>query len=199
MIQAWNVKTGKPAWQVDLNVHSNRMGDIAGCTDGKTMYFTAGVGDYKLQPGRRREARRWRSRPTPARSSGVPPTRSARPARCSWATGCCLNEYFGDLSCVSAADGKPLWRRKTGGYDRFSVGADFLVMRGYGGHGIKVRLDDGKDYPGCEELGGETHACGAVALTPNYSFAITLAGLNVREVQTGKLLWRSPGFAPAPA
>jgi len=82
------------------------------------------------------------------------------------------------------------------GYDRFSIGADFLVTRGYGGHGIKVRLEDGKDYPGCRELGGETHACGAVALTPNYSFAITLAGLNVREVQTGKLLWRSPGFAP---
>ena len=85
------------------------------------------------------------------------------------------------------------------GYDQFSIGAHFLVMRGDGGHGIKVRLDDGEDYPGCQELGGENHACGAVALTPNYSFAITLAGLNVREVQTGKLLWRSSGFAPAPA
>jgi len=52
-----------------------------------------------------------------------------------------LNEYFGDLTCVSAADGKPLWKRKTGGYDRVSVGADFLVMRGHGGHGIKVRLE----------------------------------------------------------
>ena len=51
MIQAWDVETGKPAWQVDLNVHSNRVGDIAGCTDGKTMYFTAGVGDYKLDTG----------------------------------------------------------------------------------------------------------------------------------------------------
>jgi hypothetical protein len=38
-----------------------------------------------------------------------------------------LNEYFGDLTCVSAADGKPLWKRKTGGYDRFSIRADFLV------------------------------------------------------------------------
>jgi hypothetical protein len=35
-----------------------------------------------------------------------------------------------------------------------------------------------------------------VALTPNCSFAITLAGLNVRDVQTGSLLWHSPGFAP---
>ena len=34
-----------------------------------------------------------------------------------------------------------------------SVGADFLVMRGYGGHGAKIRLDDGKDYPNCKQLG----------------------------------------------
>ncbi len=48
---------------------------------------------------------------------------------------------------MSPADGKLLWKRTAGGYTRFSVGADFLVMRGYGGHGVKVRLDDGKDYP----------------------------------------------------
>jgi outer membrane protein assembly factor BamB len=195
-IKAWEAATGKPAWQVDLNVHSNRVGDSAGCTDGKIMYFTAGVGDYKLQNGEKKggeavaiEAKTgkvlWRS--TDPFGSTYPVLAGAR---------LLLNEYFGDLTCVSAADGKPLWKRKTGGYDRFSVGADFLVMRGYGGHGIKVRLEDGRDYPRCRELGGETHACGAVALTPNYSFAITLAGLNVRDVQTGNLLWHSPGFAP---
>jgi outer membrane protein assembly factor BamB len=196
MIKAWNVETGKAVWQVDMNVSSNRVGDIAGCTDGKAMYFTAGVGDYKLEKGEKKggeavaiEAKTgkvlWRS--TDPFGSTYPVLAGDR---------LLLNEYFGDLSCVSAADGKLLWKRKTEGYSRFSVGADFLVMRGYGGHGAKVRLEDGKDYPGCEELGGETHACGAVALTPNCSFAITLAGLNVREVQTGKLLWHSPGFAP---
>jgi outer membrane protein assembly factor BamB len=196
MIQAWHVKTGRPAWQVDLNVHSKRVGDIAGCTDGERMYFTAGVGDYKLEKGEKKggetvaiEAKTgkvlWRSADT--FGSTYPVLAGDR---------LLLNEYFGDLSCVSAANGKPLWKRRTWGYDRFSLGADYLVMRGYGGHGTKVRLEDGKDYPGCEELGGETHACGAVALTPNYSFAITLAGLNVREVQTGKLLWHSSGFAP---
>ena len=53
-IKAWHAETGKPAWQVDLNVHSNRVGDIAGCTDGKVMYFTAGVGDYKLEKGEKK-------------------------------------------------------------------------------------------------------------------------------------------------
>ena len=196
MIKAWNVETGKPAWQVDLSLDGNRVGDIAGCTDGRVMYFTAGAGDYKLRPGEKKggeavaiEAQTgkvlWRS--TDPFGSTYPVLAGDR---------LLLNEYFGNLSCVSAADGKLLWKRKTGGYSRFSVGPDFLVMRGYGGHGAKVRLEDGKDYPDCEELGGDTHACGAVALTPEFSFAITLGGLNVREVRTGKLLWESPGFAP---
>ena len=55
---------------------------------------------------------------------------------------------------------------------------------------------DGKDYPNCKELGGPTHACSSVALTPYYSFAITVGGLNVRDVRTGELAWLSPGFAP---
>ena len=32
MIQAWEAATGKPAWQVDLKVHSNRIGDIGGAS-----------------------------------------------------------------------------------------------------------------------------------------------------------------------
>jgi outer membrane protein assembly factor BamB len=100
------------------------------------------------------------------------------------------------LQCISPADGKLLWKRPASGYTRFSVGSDFIVMRGYGGHGSKVRLEDGKDYPDCKELGGQTHACGSVALTPNLAFAITVGGLNVRDVKTGALLWQSPGFAP---
>jgi hypothetical protein len=107
-----------------------------------------------------------------------------------------LNEYFGDLSCVSAADGKVFWKRKSGGYDHVSAGPDYLVLRGYGGHGFKLRLEDGKDDTKVEELGGEGHSCGQVALTPACSFAITVGGLHVRDVRTGKLLWRSPGFAP---
>ena len=100
------------------------------------------------------------------------------------------------LQCVSPADGKLLWKRPASSYSRFSVGSDFIVMRGYGGHGSKIRLEDGKDYPNCKELGGTTHACSSVALTPNLAFAITVGGLNVRDVKTGELLWLSPGFAP---
>src|SRR5262249_40932020 len=106
-----------------------------------------------------------------------------------------LNEG-GSLHCITPADGKLLWKRPASGYTLFSVGSDFLVMRGYGGHGAKIRLEDGKDYPNCKELGGATHACSSVALTPNLAFAITVGGLNVRDIRTGELLWLSPGFAP---
>ena len=46
-IQAWDAVTGKPAWHVELNVAGNRAGSIAGCTDGKIMYFTAGAGEWQ--------------------------------------------------------------------------------------------------------------------------------------------------------
>jgi outer membrane protein assembly factor BamB len=106
-----------------------------------------------------------------------------------------LNED-GALKCVAPDDGSLRWKRTASGYTRFSVGDDFLVMRGYGGHGVKVRLDDGKDYVGCKELGGPTHACSSVALTQKLAFAVTVGGLNVRDVRTGELLWLSPGFPP---
>ena len=195
ILQAWDAATGKPAWQVELNVAGNRSGSIGGCTDGKVMYFTAGAGEWQ-----------WKQEGDKQRGEAI--ALEARTGKVLWRT----NERFGSsypvlagdrlllndqgLHCVSATDAALLWKRPAPGYTRFSVGADFLVMRGYGGHGAKVRLDDGKDYPNCRELGGDTHGCSPVALTPEYSFAITVGGLNVRDVKTGTLLWRSPGFAP---
>lgn len=194
-IQAWDATTGKPAWHVDLNVSGNRAGSIAGCTDGTVMYFTAGAGLWQ-----------WKQEGDKERGEVV--AIDAKSGKVLWRS----HERFGatypvldgerlflngdGLHCVSPADGKLLWKREAPGYTRFSVGSDFLVMRGYGGHGVKLRLDDGKDYPNCRELGGETHSCSPVALTPRFAFAATVGGLNVRDTKSGELLWRSPGFAP---
>jgi outer membrane protein assembly factor BamB len=195
MIEAWDAETGKSAWQVELNVSGNRAGAIAGCTDGKTMYFTAGA-----------EAWQWKQEGDTKRGEVV--ALDAKTGAVRWRThdvfGATYPVLEGDrlflnsdgLHCVSPADGHLLWKRSAPGFTRFSVADDFLVMRGYGGHGVKVRLDDGKDYPNCRELGGETHSCSPVALTPRYAFAATVGGLNVRDVKNGELLWRSPGFAP---
>ncbi len=160
------------------------------------MYFTAGVGDYKLGPGDKKggEAVAIESRTGKALWRSTDPFASISPILMG--NRLLLNEYFGDLSCVSAADGKVLWKRKSGGHDHVSAGPDYLVLRGYGGHGFKVRLEDGKEVREVEELGGEGHACGEVALTPECGFAITVGGLHVRDVRSGRPLWRSPGFAP---
>jgi len=194
-IQAWDADTGKASWHIELNVAGNRAGSIAGCTDGKVMYFTAGAGAWQ-----------WKQEGDKKRGEVV--AVDAASGKILWRS----HELFGAtypvldgerlflngdaLYCVAPKDGTLLWKRTGAGYTRFSVADDFLVMRGYGGHGAKVRVDDGKDYPNCRELGGETHSCSPVALTPRYAFATTVGGLNVRDVKTGELLWRSPGFAP---
>jgi outer membrane protein assembly factor BamB len=195
IVEAWDAGTGKPAWRVELNVSGNRAGSIAGCTDGTTMYFTAGAGEWQ-----------WKQEGEKKRGEAV--AIDAKTGKVRWRThdvfGATYPVLDGDrlflngdgLHCVSPKDGAILWKRNAPGYTRFSVGSDFLVMRGYGGHGVKLRLDDGKDYPNCREIGGETHSCSPVALTPRYAFAATVGGLNVRDVQKGELLWRSPGFAP---
>jgi outer membrane protein assembly factor BamB len=201
VVQAWDAETGKPAWQVELNVAGNRAGSLAGTTDGQTMYFTAGA-----------EAWQWKQEGDKQRGETVAIDAATGAVR--WRSNerfgvsypvlagdrLLLAEYGSGLHCVSAKDGKPLWTAKSLAYfTRFSIGADYLVARGYGGSAMKVRLEDGKEFPGLVrggQLGGETHACGAVALTPNYSFAVTVGGLNVRDAETGALLWLSPGFAP---
>jgi outer membrane protein assembly factor BamB len=194
-VQAWDAATGKPAWHVELEVAGNRSGSIGGCTDGKTMYFTAGAGAWQ-----------WKQEGDKKRGEVV--AIDAATGKVLWRShdlfGTSYPVLDGDrlflnadgLHCVAPSDGKLLWKRAAPGYTRFSIGSDFLVMRGYGGHGVKLRLEDGKDYPNCRELGGDTHSCSPVALTPRYAFATTVGGLNVRDVKNGELLWRSPGFAP---
>jgi outer membrane protein assembly factor BamB len=196
VIQAWETASGKPAWRVELNVAGNRSGSIGGCTDGRVLYFTAGAGAWQ-----------WKQEGDRQRGEAV--AIEAATGKVLWRTGELFGESYpvltgdrlllnGDLlHCLSPKDGELLWKRRVpGNTSRFSIGPDYAVMRGYSGHGTKIRLADGADDPTCKELGGDTHACGAVALTPNYSFALTVGGLNVRDVRNGVLLWRSPGFAP---
>jgi outer membrane protein assembly factor BamB len=195
VVQAWDAATGKPAWQVELNVAGSRSGSIGGCTDGKVMYYTAGSGTW----GWKQEADKKRGE-----FVAIDPGTGKVLFRTHEVFGATYPVLVQDrlllnedgLHCVSPADGKLLWKRPAPGYTRFSVGSDFIVMRGYGGHGSKIRLADGTDYPNGKELGGTTHACSPVSLTPNLAFAITVGGLNVRDVKTGELLWLSPGFAP---
>jgi outer membrane protein assembly factor BamB len=196
VIEAWDAKTGKPAWQVELNVAGNRSGSVGGCTDGRVLYYTAGAGSWQWK----QEGEKQRGEFVAIEAeSGKVHHRSGERFGTSYPVLAGERLFLseeGNLQCVSPADFTLLWKRAAAGTTRYSVGSDFLVMRGYGGHGTKIRLTDGLDYPNCRELGGPTHACSSVALTPSVSFAITVGGLNVRDVKTGELLWQSKGFAP---
>jgi outer membrane protein assembly factor BamB len=199
VVEAWDAKTGQPAWSVEFNVNAG-LGGANGCAAGDTVYFTAGT-----------EA--WGWKPEGDRKRGEAAAIDAKTGSVLWRSnevfgsaspvlaggGLLLQEQSVGLRCVAPKDGKVLWKGGGGYFSRYSAGPDYLAARGYGGAAGRFRLDDGKEYPGLQkggQLGGDTHACGAVALTPSCSFAITVGGLNVRDAKTGALLWLSPGFAP---
>ncbi|MGQ9662073.1 MAG: outer membrane protein assembly factor BamB family protein [Kiritimatiellia bacterium] len=199
VVQAWDAATGETAWQVELNVSGNRAGALAGCTDGKVMYFTAGA-----------QAWQWKEEGDKQRGEAV--AIEAATGKVLWRSNeifgstypvlagdlLLLNDFAHALYCMNRRDWTIVWKMERSGHTRFSVGSDFIASRGYGGSAAKIKLADGKPYPGLVrggQLGGDAHACGAVVLTPALALAVTVAGLHVRDVQTGALLWLSPGFA----
>lgn len=204
LVQAWDAATGAPAWKVALNISGNRAASPDGCAAGDVVVFTAG-----------NEAWQWKS--DAGRKRGEAVAIDARTGDVLWrsnevfgSTGpvligdkLLLNEYQGRLRCVQASDGKVVWEnRSAAGQLMFTVGADLIVCRGYGGGAMCLTLADGKPFSFDKkfvkggQLGGDDHSCGAVVLTRSLSLAITVSGLNVRDLRTGALLWKSPGFAP---
>jgi len=199
VIQAWDAATGAEAWRVTMDVTPAHA--AGGCTDGKTMFFSAG-----------RE--KWGWKPEGARKRGELVAIDAASGKVIWKTNdrfssaslglsgsnLIVQEYPDALRCLSTADGSELWNGGQCGLTRLSIGPDFVAMRGYGGGADKRSLKNGSAATGLEKggnLGGLAHACGPVALTTGgLSLAISVSGLSVRDAVTGKLLWQSPGFAP---
>jgi outer membrane protein assembly factor BamB len=202
-VEAWDARTGAPAWSVELNVNPGMTAN--GCAAADVMYFSAG-------------AEQWNWKAVGDRQRGQTVAIDAKDGKVIWKTNelfaTCPPALFGGdrlfllefgdgpkcgVRAVSTKDGSLLWRGGRTGSSRISLGPDYAALRGYGGGAEKLSLSDGKGSPGLKpggQLGGDTHACGAVGLTPNCSYAITVGGLNVRDAKTGELLWLSPGFAP---
>jgi outer membrane protein assembly factor BamB len=204
IIQAWDVKDGKPAWKVELRITpklaKQKLRSTAGCRLGGVMFFSAGgMTDWAPKdryPGETVaiEARTgkvlWRSKEafTTAYS-----TLTARGDRLYALT------HAGPLQCLSAKDGKVLWKakRQFHSYQHGpSLGPDFMAVKGYSGGATRLSLKDGS--PQNVKLGGKGHTCSSVVLTASgVSLVATVGGLYVRESKDGKLLWLSPmGFAP---
>jgi len=195
VVQAWDAATGQPAWTVELNAPG---GDSFGVTDGKSFYYSAAAQYNGPRP-----------KGKPAETVAI----EAATGKVLWRTsdfasglqialkGECLYMFDSRTICISARDGTPVWTNGVqDGCGRYlSLGPDFYTLRGYGGGAGRAGLADGKPVPFKDrgaQLGGDAHACGPVALTPNLSVNVTVNGLHVRDAKTGALLWLSPGFAP---
>lgn len=105
------------------------------------------------------------------------------------------------MYCISAKDGKLKWEADKISYSHHpALGEDYFVVRGYGGHGVVRNLATGKPVirDKREVLGGcPDHACSPVLLTSGrLSYAVSSSGLYARDVDTGKIVWQSLGFAP---
>ncbi|PCJ61851.1 MAG: hypothetical protein COA79_06030 [Planctomycetota bacterium] len=192
-VEGWDAKTGKQLWQVKFNVNSDAPG---GSTDGKVFYYSSGREKWGWKP--KGDMKRGEVMSIDAKSGKV-----LMSSVDLFGTGntfirgnnLYLQEHAKGLHCINAKTFKPIWKGGSTHVKHFSLGSDFIVTRGYGGRAINFKILDGKATGGAQ-LGGATHSCGPVSLTPKYSFAITVGGLIVREIGTGKLLWQSPGFAP---
>jgi outer membrane protein assembly factor BamB len=111
------------------------------------------------------------------------------------------------MACLSAEDGSIVWEhdhRVDGRYRWFvdapSLGPDyFTVNNKYQGGALRWNLADGRPvgWPDATvQLWGPGHGCGSVVLTSEgAALSATINGLSAIDSKTGRLLWKSPGFA----
>jgi outer membrane protein assembly factor BamB len=201
VVQAWDARTGKPAWQVELDIQSNRaLRAPSGCALGDVMFFSGG-GMTDNDPKDRYPGETvaldaktgkvlWRTRDAFTTSYAALMARDER---------LYVVAYAGPMACLSARDGSVVWKgEREHNYWQHgaSLGPDFLAVKGYGGSATRYRLSDGKAQD--VKLGGTEHTCSSVVLTESgLSLVATVGGLYVRDMKTGELLWRSErGFAP---
>jgi outer membrane protein assembly factor BamB len=194
VIQAWDAATGTPAWEVEINASAE---NSFGASDGRVFYFSA-ANQYN---GARPKDKPGETVAIEAKSGKV----LWRSSEAASGLQISLKDdklylYDSRVTCVSAKDGAVIWKGIQDACGRYiSIGPDYYVLRGYAGHAWHGSLADGAAMRFSQrgaQLGGDCHACGPVALTPNLSINATVAGLHVRDAKTGGLVWLSPGFAP---
>ena len=201
-VQAWDARTGKALWKVKLESSGSSLEGPAGCSENGVMYFTGGGNGPKgagetvaIDPKTGRVL--WRTAKAWASQTGTPSIRGER----LFLPGA----YKLPLSCLSAKDGSILWQRPGSAWavDVLALGPDFCTVNNkYPGQGGALRLNvsDGTPKGGTNgkiQLFGAGHGCGSVVLlSGGLALSATDIGLFVTETETGKMLWKSLGFAP---
>lgn len=195
--RAYHADTGEPLWRHELPAELKSIAGGACLLDG-TMFFSCGLtwgkgagSTIAVEPATGKLL--WTSREYHVHGYGRPAGRDGL-------------LYLGGQSgaalyCVHARDGSLKWQADNVSFSHQpALGEDYLVVRGYGGHGYVRELATGKPArrEGREVLGGcPDHTCAPVLLVRGrLSYAVSSSGLYVRDLNTGKILWQSLGFAP---
>ncbi|MBI2808565.1 MAG: PQQ-binding-like beta-propeller repeat protein [Planctomycetes bacterium] len=194
---AFDRNTGKPLWRIDLPGSAKSLAGGACVLDG-VMFFSCGLSwgggpgsTVAVEPASGKVL--WTTEKYHVHGYGRPSARDGL-------------LYLGGQSgapmyCISAKDATLKWKVDNVSYSHNpSLGQDYFVTRSYGGHGILRHLATGKPIVrnGKTALGGcPDHSCSPVLLTTGrISYAVSSSGLYARDVDTGKILWQSLGFAP---
>jgi outer membrane protein assembly factor BamB len=198
VVQAFSAKEGTEVWQVKLKkAAGGGEGMGGGCLlDGK-LFFTRGIRrknkekaglTVALDPKTGRVV--WESTEYYG-VSGFPTGKDGR----IYVGGSTGGGFGGPLWCLSAKDGSVIWRGGGSFSQSPAIAADCYITRYWGGHGWLYSLEDGK--PLGRKVGGPTHACGPVRVVlPRLALGLTAGALVAHDLETGKMLWQSRGFAP---
>jgi len=195
--KAFDAATGKPMWQIALPGNEKSLAAGACVLDG-VMFFSCGQtwgngagGTVAVDP--MTGTTLWTTVDYHVHGYGRPAARDGL-------------LYLGGQSgapmyCIAAKDGRLKWKADRVSYSHNpALGDNFFVTRGYGGHGILRDLASGKpilrnnrEVPG----GCPDHSCAPVLMTTaRICYAVSTSGLYARDLNTGRILWQSRGFAP---
>jgi len=139
-VEAWDARTGEPAWQVALKASGKGVPLPTGCAEGGILFFSGGTEKPRENGGETVaiEARSgrvvWRTADPYGLGNSVPVVRDGR---------LYLSGFDWPVACLSTKDGTLLWKteKKHAWFNGPTLGPDFLTCRGYGGHAYRYDLN----------------------------------------------------------
>ena len=194
VLRGYDADTGADLWELKFGEYRSGV-NVSGCVMDGVMYFSWGA---IREPGitvavePRSGKVLWQNR---ERYSGNRTVIAAANGRLY------VTQFFGrSMCCLSAKDGSLIWEKKNRStYRAPSIAPGILTSRSYGGGNARALDPETGEYLVRDKkpvyAGAPGHTCGPVTAS-NLSLAVTVSGLHVRDLNTGKIVWSSLGFAP---
>lgn len=193
LIQAWDARSGKEAWNIELGHFPAEVG-VSGCVLDGTMYFSC-------------QSSKVAGQTVAVDPNGKVVWRNTEYGGNSNLAGrdgkLLLNSAEKYTCCLSAKDGSLIWKHdeKATFWYAAAFGPDLVVGRrvigwsrtneAYRGDTGQPLRDDGKPL----FMSPRDHGCGPVVLVSSgFTLSTATSGLFAVDVKTGQPVWNSPGF-----